>query len=72
MPPVVQSHAARKLGLHQSLFDLLDHESATISLNIQYRMNKVIAALANHLTYKVYRKRGDNELFITLVPKVLL
>jgi len=52
LPPVVQSHAARKLGLHQSLFDLLDHESATISLNIQYRMNKVIAALANHLTYK--------------------
>ncbi|XP_023336216.1 DNA replication ATP-dependent helicase/nuclease DNA2 [Eurytemora carolleeae] len=52
LPPVVQNHHARKLGLAQSLFERLDCPAATIDLNIQYRMNQTIADLANHLTYK--------------------
>jgi len=52
LPPVVQNHHARKLGLAESLFDRLDCPTATLDLNLQYRMNQTIADLANHLTYK--------------------
>jgi len=61
LPPVVQNVDARKLGLSASLFDQLHSASATLDLNIQYRMNQTIADLANHLTYKGALKCANAE-----------
>ena len=62
LPPTVQSSKARKGGLDQSLFSILDnqHPSATCSLTLQYRMNGNIGALANHLTYEGKLQCGDD------------
>ncbi|XP_030756955.1 DNA replication ATP-dependent helicase/nuclease DNA2 [Sitophilus oryzae] len=41
----------RELGMDESLFERLDSEESRISLNLNYRMNEPITALANALTY---------------------
>lgn len=41
----------REFGLGQSLFARLDRPAVTVELNLQYRMNQQITALANSLTY---------------------
>jgi DNA replication ATP-dependent helicase Dna2 len=53
LPPVVQSEKAKKGGLSSSLFKLLSetHPKSIVTLNHQYRMNKEIMSLANHLIY---------------------
>jgi len=51
LPPVVTSRHARALGLDKSLFSVLSTPANTLDLNLQYRMNRTIASLANHLTY---------------------
>ena len=63
LPPTVQSSAARSGGLDQSLFSILDtaQPGATVSLNLQYRMNSRIEALANHLTYQGDLQSGSEE-----------
>ena len=63
LPPTVQSTAARSGGLDQSLFSILDtaQPGATVSLNLQYRMNARIEALANHLTYLGDLQTGSEE-----------
>ncbi|XP_046980217.1 DNA replication ATP-dependent helicase/nuclease DNA2-like isoform X1 [Schistocerca americana] len=51
LPPVVTSLKARQLGLDESLFTRLDGLGATVILDLQYRMNRAIVKLANHLAY---------------------
>ncbi|XP_054168216.1 DNA replication ATP-dependent helicase/nuclease DNA2-like [Oppia nitens] len=51
LPPVVQNEKAKQLGLDQSLFVLLQNETNTRDLTIQYRMNSEIMRLSNELTY---------------------
>ncbi|KAI8442227.1 hypothetical protein MSG28_005804 [Choristoneura fumiferana] len=47
LPPVVRSRAARRLGMEVSLFHRLMSDEATSTLQLQYRMNKALADLAN-------------------------
>ncbi|XP_017953827.2 DNA replication ATP-dependent helicase/nuclease DNA2 [Drosophila navojoa] len=51
LPPLVRSREARLRGADESLFQRLDCEEATAVLTLQYRMNRSITRLANHLTY---------------------
>uniref|UniRef100_T1IXE8 DNA replication ATP-dependent helicase/nuclease n=1 Tax=Strigamia maritima TaxID=126957 RepID=T1IXE8_STRMM len=62
LPPLVQNRMARKNGMDQSLFELLDSADSTIDLNIQYRMNKTIMSLANELVYNGRLKCGSDEI----------
>ncbi|KAI9187604.1 DNA replication endonuclease-helicase Dna2 [Blastocladiella emersonii ATCC 22665] len=54
LSPVVRSSAAAAGGLANSLFERLieAHPRATVDLDVQYRMNKDIMALANATTYQ--------------------
>lgn len=49
----------RELGADESLFARLDLPGATVTLSLQYRMNKVITKLANDLTYNGALKCAD-------------
>ena len=58
LPPIVKSEAARLAGLDQTLFDILSRqktddlwEDNSVSLTIQYRMNREIMRIANSCTY---------------------
>ncbi|CAH2052079.1 unnamed protein product, partial [Iphiclides podalirius] len=51
LPPVVRRHAARQLGMEESLFHRLMTEAATTTLQLQYRMNQALADLANRIAY---------------------
>ena len=61
LPPVVQSKEAKKLGMDQSLFSLLEDKENTLPLSLQYRMNKDIQDLANHMTYQNQLECGNDE-----------
>ena len=61
LPPVVQSREAKKLGMDQSLFSLLEDKENTLPLSLQYRMNKEIQDLANHMTYQNQLECGNDE-----------
>lgn len=50
LPPIVRGQA-KKEGLDESLFVILQNEHNTVNLNVQYRMNEEIMRLANELTY---------------------
>ncbi|XP_055087707.1 DNA replication ATP-dependent helicase/nuclease DNA2 isoform X1 [Periophthalmus magnuspinnatus] len=53
LPPIVQNHEARSLGMDESLFKRLERNSeAVVQLNVQYRMNRQIMALSNSLMYE--------------------
>lgn len=54
----------RVLGFDESLFYRLNKLESTISLNLQYRMNKTIMELANRLTYE-NRLKCANEVVST-------
>lgn len=58
LPPVIKSKTARSLGASESLFERLDSINNTVSLKLQYRMNKTIKDLANNLTYNGELKAG--------------
>ncbi len=60
LPPVVKSSKAKALGMDTSLFSHLQEESNTIPLTVQYRMNKEIQALANHLSYDGQLECGND------------
>uniref|UniRef100_I3KK41 DNA replication ATP-dependent helicase/nuclease n=1 Tax=Oreochromis niloticus TaxID=8128 RepID=I3KK41_ORENI len=52
LPPIVQNHEARSLGMDESLFKRLElHSEAVVQLNVQYRMNRQIMSLSNSLMY---------------------
>ncbi|XP_048516625.1 DNA replication ATP-dependent helicase/nuclease DNA2 [Dendroctonus ponderosae] len=51
LPAVVRNKTAVELGMRESLFERLDSPESCISLNLNYRMNEPITALANALTY---------------------
>ncbi|XP_076271815.1 DNA replication helicase/nuclease 2 isoform X1 [Rhynchophorus ferrugineus] len=72
LPAVIQNNDAVKLGMDESLFERLDSEVSRISLNINYRMNEPITALANALTYKDELVIGSEEIAkATLhIPKI--
>ncbi|XP_061600610.1 DNA replication ATP-dependent helicase/nuclease DNA2 [Cololabis saira] len=53
LPPIVQNHEARSLGMDESLFKRLElHSEAVVQLNVQYRMNRQIMSLSNSLVYE--------------------
>ncbi|XP_077570114.1 DNA replication ATP-dependent helicase/nuclease DNA2 isoform X1 [Stigmatopora nigra] len=53
LPPIVQNHEARSLGMDESLFKRLEcHSEAVVHLNVQYRMNRQIMSLSNCLMYE--------------------
>ncbi|KAJ0056178.1 hypothetical protein NL108_003474, partial [Boleophthalmus pectinirostris] len=53
LPPIVQNHEARSLGMDESLFKRLERNSeAVVQLNVQYRMNRQIMSLSNSLMYE--------------------
>lgn len=52
LPAVVRNKTAIELGMRESLFERLDAPESCISLNLNYRMNEPITALANALTYE--------------------
>uniref|UniRef100_H2ZHQ4 DNA replication ATP-dependent helicase/nuclease n=1 Tax=Ciona savignyi TaxID=51511 RepID=H2ZHQ4_CIOSA len=53
LPPLVVSQEARKMGADESLFRrLTSHKPALCELTLQYRMNKDIMELSNHVTYE--------------------
>ncbi|KAJ2963613.1 hypothetical protein NQZ79_g1441 [Umbelopsis isabellina] len=60
LPPLVRSEEANKKGLTKSLFKLLSeaHPSSVVYLEHQYRMNKEIMTLSNHLIYDGRLKCG--------------
>ncbi|XP_066159011.1 DNA replication ATP-dependent helicase/nuclease DNA2 [Euwallacea fornicatus] len=51
LPAIVRDKTAIELGMTESLFERLDSEECRVSLNLNYRMNESITALANALTY---------------------
>ncbi|XP_066591181.1 DNA replication ATP-dependent helicase/nuclease DNA2 isoform X2 [Prorops nasuta] len=51
LPPIARSDIARNYCVNESLFARLDQPDNTVSLTLQYRMNKIIMDLANKLTY---------------------
>uniref|UniRef100_UPI00398EB479 DNA replication ATP-dependent helicase/nuclease DNA2 isoform X2 n=1 Tax=Pristiophorus japonicus TaxID=55135 RepID=UPI00398EB479 len=52
LPPIIQSSAARALGMDESLFKRLEQNfDAVVQLNVQYRMNSTIMSLSNRLIY---------------------
>ncbi|XP_014279805.1 DNA replication ATP-dependent helicase/nuclease DNA2 isoform X2 [Halyomorpha halys] len=61
LPALVLNEKARELGLGISLFERLDRPAVTSPLTIQYRMNRVINALANNLTYNGQLKCANKE-----------
>ncbi|XP_028132105.2 DNA replication ATP-dependent helicase/nuclease DNA2 [Diabrotica virgifera virgifera] len=62
LPAVIKSSKARELGMSESLFERLYATDAATSLNINYRMNKTITALANHLTYNGELQVGNSSI----------
>ncbi|KAJ8924803.1 hypothetical protein NQ315_000957 [Exocentrus adspersus] len=52
LPAVVRSKEAREMGMSESLFERLNSKDATTALNLNYRMNATITALANQFTYE--------------------
>ncbi|KAI4477910.1 hypothetical protein M0804_012390 [Polistes exclamans] len=74
LSPVVRSKTAKSLGAEESLFEKLDSENNTISLTLQYRMNKTIMNLINKLTYNDQLKAGnetiENATFVSPNTKI--
>lgn len=60
LPPVVKSTEAKKMGMDVSLFSHLQDQDNTIPLSVQYRMNKDIQDVANHMTYSGLLECGND------------
>lgn len=71
LPPLIKSKESLKMGSSESLFHRLDSES-TISLTVQYRMNKTISKLANEVTYNGIMECGTDSIKMSTlkIPKV--
>jgi DNA replication ATP-dependent helicase Dna2 len=63
LPPVVRNTEARHAGLDVSLFRVLSerYASATVELELQYRMNDDIVAVANALVYNGALRCGNEH-----------
>lgn len=63
LPPVVRNTEARRAGLDVSLFRVLSerYASATVELELQYRMNDDIVAVANALVYNGALRCGNER-----------
>ncbi|XP_078576312.1 DNA replication ATP-dependent helicase/nuclease DNA2-like isoform X2 [Branchiostoma floridae x Branchiostoma japonicum] len=62
LPPLVQSGTARRMGMDESLFKKMGHhQSATATLNVQYRMNSDIMDLSNTLMYDGKLRCGSDK-----------
>ncbi|XP_066304674.1 DNA replication ATP-dependent helicase/nuclease DNA2-like isoform X2 [Branchiostoma lanceolatum] len=62
LPPLVQSGTARRMGMDESLFKKMGHhQSATATLNVQYRMNSDIMELSNTLMYDGKLRCGSDK-----------
>jgi DNA replication ATP-dependent helicase Dna2 len=63
LPPVVRNAEARLAGLDVSLFRVLSerYASATVELELEYRMNDDIVAVANALVYNGALRCGDER-----------
>lgn len=72
LAPIVRSSDARLLGADESLFERLDSPECTMVLGLQYRMNRVIAKLANSLTYEGQLKCANVfvENAVMIVPRL--
>ncbi|XP_011497462.1 PREDICTED: DNA replication ATP-dependent helicase/nuclease DNA2 [Ceratosolen solmsi marchali] len=68
LPPIAKSVTARKLGMNESLFFRLNSENNTISLLLQYRMNKCIMNTANKLTYNNQLRIGNEIIGNATLP----
>ncbi|KAG5878691.1 hypothetical protein JTB14_029759 [Gonioctena quinquepunctata] len=62
LPAVVKNSEAREFGMSESLFERLYREEAMVALNLNYRMNSVITALANGFTYEGNLLVGNEEI----------
>ncbi|GLV38467.1 DNA replication helicase/nuclease 2 [Carabus blaptoides fortunei] len=62
LPPVVKNPEAMCRGMSESLFERLDNPSSTVTLTLQYRMNKVITELANAVTYHGHLLCADDSI----------
>ncbi|CAO3672650.1 unnamed protein product [Umbelopsis ramanniana] len=64
LPPLVRNEEARDKGFTKSLFKLLSeaHPNALVYLEHQYRMNKDIMTLSNHLIYDNKLKCGTEAI----------
>lgn len=73
LPPIVQNHEARSLGMDESLFKRLERNSeAVVQLNVQYRMNRQIMSLSNLLMYEGRLECGSERTATALVTLPLL
>ncbi|XP_018569495.1 DNA replication ATP-dependent helicase/nuclease DNA2 [Anoplophora glabripennis] len=61
LPAVIRSRDAIEMGMSESLFERLYSKEAAIALNLNYRMNATITALANHVTYRGELKIGNDS-----------
>ncbi|KAK5640049.1 hypothetical protein RI129_010860 [Pyrocoelia pectoralis] len=61
LPPIVRNQEAINGGLSESLFERLNTPSATVTLRLNYRMNKPITDMANSLTYNGQLLTGNEE-----------
>ncbi|XP_072032876.1 DNA replication ATP-dependent helicase/nuclease DNA2-like [Amphiura filiformis] len=64
LPPLVQSTAARKLGMDESLFQrlALHRPESSIQLSLQYRMNSAIMDISNALVYDGKLQCGNESI----------
>ncbi|XP_074594550.1 DNA replication ATP-dependent helicase/nuclease DNA2-like [Brevipalpus obovatus] len=69
LPPVVQSKKARVEGLGESLFTMLLETTQSISLPIQYRMNREIMSRPSQLFYRSTLKCGSEQIATAVIPK---
>lgn len=73
LPPIVLNPEARSLGMDESLFKRLEHNSeAVVRLNVQYRMNRQIMSLSNSLMYEGRLECGSERTASALVTLPLL
>uniref|UniRef100_A0A7S2S4F0 DNA replication ATP-dependent helicase/nuclease n=1 Tax=Mucochytrium quahogii TaxID=96639 RepID=A0A7S2S4F0_9STRA len=63
LPPLIKSEEAKKLGMDRSFLSELSaaHPECNAPLTLQFRMNKDIMKLANHLVYDHKLKCGNKD-----------
>lgn len=47
--------------MNESLFERLDSENNTVTLKLQYRMNRKIMCVSNEITYNGSMKAANND-----------
>ncbi|EEZ99558.2 DNA replication ATP-dependent helicase/nuclease DNA2-like Protein [Tribolium castaneum] len=72
LAPLVRQRDALEAGMSESLFERLENSEGTITLNLNYRMNKTITELANALTYQGQLQTASEEVAnrVLKLPKI--